>query len=322
LFQLLGSALEPQVELLLLQREERVLQFVRGLGPVVAGFHQKPLVCNARDDARGNRQLHRPEPQRFLGCGLVDAVDLEHDAARLDPRRPEFDRALALAHADFDRLLGDRQVREDPDPDAAGTLHLAGDRAAGRLDLPRRDAFRLGRLEAVLAKVQFRATLGIAVDAPLVGLAEFGLLGLQHFGSAFSVRRGAFAIAVTALATLPLALPLAAFGGAALVGGGIVLEHFTLEDPHLDTDDAIGRPGFGGAVVDVGAQRMQRHAPFAVPLHAGNIGTAQAATHIDPDAAGAHAHRRLHGALHGAAERHAALELLGDALRDEGCIGL
>src|SRR5690606_13432478 len=42
---------------------------------------------------------------------------------------------------------------------------------------------------------------------------------------------------------------------------------------------------------------------------------------IDADAAGAHADRRLHGALHGPTERHAALELLGDALRHEGRVG-
>src|SRR5512142_2838145 len=32
-----------------------------------------------------------------------------------------------------------------------------------------------------------------------------------------------------------------------------------LVDPHLDADDAVGRLGFGEAVVDVGTQRMQRH---------------------------------------------------------------
>src|SRR5690606_38888492 len=53
-----------------------------------------------------------------------------------------------------------------------------------------------------------------------------------------------------------------------------------------------------------------------------NVGTAEAATNVDADAAGAHADRRLHGALHGTAERHAALELLGNALSHEGRIGL
>src|SRR5690606_38599196 len=94
------------------------------------------------------------------------------------------------------------------------------------------------------------------------------------------------------------------------------------EHPDLDPDDAIGGLGFGGAIVDIGAQRVQRHPPFAIPLAAGDVGAAETAAHIDADTAGAHADRRLHGALHGAAERHAALQLLGDALGDQGRIGL
>src|SRR5262245_6468728 len=44
---------------------------------------------------------------------------------------------------------------------------------------------------------------------------------------------------------------------------------------------------------------------------------AWAARAVDAEALGAQAHRRLHGALHRAAEGHAALELLGDVLGDE-----
>src|SRR5512135_3341716 len=40
----------------------------------------------------------------------------------------------------------------------------------------------------------------------------------------------------------------------------------TLVDPHLDADDAVGGLGFGEAIVDVGAQGMQRHTAFAIPL--------------------------------------------------------
>ena len=51
-------------------------------------------------------------------------------------------------------------------------------------------------------------------------------------------------------------------------------EHLALEDPALDADDAVGRLGFSGSVVDVGAQRVQRNAAFAVPLRAGDLGAA------------------------------------------------
>src|SRR5262245_24432475 len=44
-----------------------------------------------------------------------------------------------------------------------------------------------------------------------------------------------------------------------------LLEHFTLEDPHLHADDAVGGAGFGETVVDVRAERVQRNATFAIP---------------------------------------------------------
>ena len=42
---------------------------------------------------------------------------------------------LTGAHTDFDRLLGDRLVREHADPHLAAALDVAADRAAGRFDL-------------------------------------------------------------------------------------------------------------------------------------------------------------------------------------------
>src|SRR5271169_2649503 len=97
----------------------------------------------------------------------------------------------------------------------------------------------------------------------------------------------------------------------------IVLEDLALEDPHLDAAGAVGRERGGVAVIDVGAQRVQRHPALAVPLHAGDFGAAEPARAVDADALGAEPHRRLHRALHGAAERNAALELLGDRFGDQ-----
>src|SRR5690606_8225761 len=146
-------------------------------------------------------------------------------------------RTLALTHADFGRLLGNRQVREDADPDATGALHLAGDRAAGRFDLAGSDALGLLRLQAILAEVEVGATLGVAMDAALMRLAELGTFWLQHLFDAFSVRRGAVAVATAArtavavftirtLAALALATLATAFGRAALMRHRVVLEHF------------------------------------------------------------------------------------------------
>src|SRR6188768_1597037 len=45
----------------------------------------------------------------------------------------------------------------------------------------------------------------------------------------------------------------------------VVRKHFALEHPNLDADHAVRRACFGKAVIDVGAQRMKRHATFAIP---------------------------------------------------------
>src|ERR1700719_183358 len=83
---------------------------------------------DARDEARLDRQFGGGERQRFFRGLHGDAVDLENDAAGLYPRHPQFGRALARAHSHFGRLLRHRNVRENTDPDAAGALHVAGQR--------------------------------------------------------------------------------------------------------------------------------------------------------------------------------------------------
>src|SRR5436190_23211750 len=99
-------------------------------------------------------------------------------------------------------------------------------------------------------------------------------------------------------------------------------EHFALEDPHLDADDAVGGAGFAQAVVDVGAEGVQRHAAFARPLGARDFRAVQAARQAYFHAQGARAHGAHHRALHGAAEHHAFFDLLGDAVSDQLCIEL
>src|SRR5580692_8658964 len=131
----------------------------------------------AADELCRDRQLRLAQTHGFLGGRQIHAVDLEQDAARLDLGHPEFRRTLARAHADFGRLLGHRNVREDADPDAAGALHLTGDGAAGGFDLARVQPLGLQRLQAIGAEVQRGAGLGGAVDTALELLAEFCALG-------------------------------------------------------------------------------------------------------------------------------------------------
>src|SRR5262249_4341669 len=97
----------------------------------------------------------------------------------------------------------------------------------------------------------------------------------------------------------------------------IVFHDLSLEDPDLDAAGAIGGESRGHAVIDVRAQRMQRHAALAIPFHARDLGAAVSPRAVGADASGARPHRRLHGAADGAEEGHAALELLRDRFGDE-----
>src|SRR5262249_1412474 len=71
------------------------------------------------------------------------------------------------------------------------------------------------------------------------------------------------------------------------------------------------------AEIDVGPQRVQRHAAFAVPLDTRDFRAAEPSRAIDADAKRAELQRRLHRALHRTAARDAALELLRNALGDQ-----
>src|SRR5262245_4955002 len=271
------------------------------------------LGPDAAHEACLDRQLGRGERQGLARHLDGHAVELEQHAARLDAAHPELRRALARAHADLGGLLGHRHVGEDADPHAAGALHVARDGPAGGLDLAGAQAVGLHRLQAEGAKVEVEAALGRAADAALEGLAVLGALGLQH-GLLRVPLLGALHARRRALRCRLL--------GALVVRHGVVRHDLALEHPDLDPAGAEGGEGRGGAVVDVGAQRVQRHAALAVPFHAGDFRAAQAARAVDADALGAEPHGRLHGALHGAAEGDAALELLGDVLGDQRGVDL
>src|SRR5262249_49515982 len=86
----------------------------------------------------------------------------------------------------------------------------------------------------------------------------------------------------------------------------------TAVDPNFDADDAEGRVGLGEAIVDVGAQRVQRQTPVQGPFGAGDLGAVQTARDSDLDAERAEALRLVDGLAHGAAKRDALLQLLRD----------
>src|SRR6059036_2190415 len=127
------------------------------------------------------------EAHRVLRQVLRDAGELKHHLAGLDDRYPALGVALAGAHAGLGRLLGDRLVREDADPDLPAALDMAGHGAAGSLDLPVRHPRGLHRLQAEVAERDGGALRGDALAAAAVHLAVLDALGDQHQLSAFFV---------------------------------------------------------------------------------------------------------------------------------------
>src|SRR5690606_19857218 len=95
-----------------------------------------------------------------------------------------------------------------------------------------------------------------------------------------------------------------------------------LVDPDLDADPAERGPGLEEAVVDVGAERVQRHLALAVELRPAHLGAAQTAGALDPDTLRAGPHRGLLRLAHRPAERHPGGQLLGHALGHQLRVGL
>src|ERR1019366_10332333 len=94
------------------------------------------------------------------------------------------------------------------------------------------------------------------------------------------------------------------------------IQNFAFINPSLDADDTVGGVGFGEAVIDVGAQGMQRKLTLQVPFAARDFSAVQAARHTHLNSLAAETQRRIDGLAHGAAEGHAFFELQPDGFRN------
>src|SRR5438874_3559184 len=94
-------------------------------------------------------------------------------------------------------------------------------------------------------------------------------------------------------------------------------EPLALVEPHLHANLAVGRVGFGEAVINIRAQRLQRQLAVQIPLGPRDFRAVQPTRDTYLDAPRAEAQRRFHRLAHGAAERHALLELHGHRLGDQ-----
>src|SRR5262249_13199885 len=108
------------------------------------------------------------------------ALHLEQHLAGLYTRHVVLDVAFARAHTDLERLLGNRHVRENADPDLAAALHVARHGTTRCFDLARGHARAAAGLEAELAEGHVAAARSEAGIAALELLAVLGAFGLKH----------------------------------------------------------------------------------------------------------------------------------------------
>src|SRR3982074_2034254 len=209
----------------------------------------------AGNELRGNRQLVRRQSQGFLGRRFVHSRHLEHDAPRLHHRHPLLRRAFALAHARFGRLLGERLIRKNPDPQFSAALDEPRNRHARRFNLPVGDPRAFHGFQTVIAKREISAAPCLAVAAAAHLLSVFHFLRHQHrsvlasrISAKFLCRGDRFAFLLNLRSLLR--------------------NVFALIDPALHANHAIRGVGFRGAVINVRAQRLQRQSSLQVPFFA------------------------------------------------------
>src|SRR6266481_6756683 len=251
-----------------------------------------------------NRQLVRRQTHGFSCCRFVHARHLKHDSSRLHHRHPLLRSPFALAHARFRRLLGERLVRENPDPQFSAALDEPRNRHARRFNLPVGDPRAFHGLQTVVAEREISATPCFAVAAPAHLLSVFHFLRHQHRSvlasriSSRLLRRGdRFAFLLNLRSLL----------------GNV----FALIDPAFHANHAIRGVGFRGAVINIRTQRLQRQPSLQVPLLARDFRAIQPARYAYLDAFTAEAQRRIHRFAHRAPERHALFELQRNRFRHE-----
>src|SRR5215813_8663756 len=99
-------------------------------------------------------------------------------------------------------------------------------------------------------------------------------------------------------------------------------QDLALVHPALHADHAVRGPRFGKAVIDIGAQSVQRQASLQVPFGARDFVAVQTTAYPHLDTFAAKAQRRVHCLAHGATEADALLKLQRDVLGYQLCIEL
>src|ERR1700761_7967952 len=138
------------------------------------------LNIRPRNKRRLQRQLVRSQAHGLLRDVDRHALHLEEDLARTNDCDPVIGSALALTHTGFGRLLRDRLVREQTQPDLSAALDEARHRDTRSLDLAVGNVTALQNLQTVVAEREIGAAPRLAAHAAALLLAILDLLGQKH----------------------------------------------------------------------------------------------------------------------------------------------
>src|SRR5207253_8886169 len=152
----------------------------RGVSSLGLRISRLASLFHAHDKLRVYRKLLRGQPHGFTRNRLGDAFHFVDAPAGFNHSHPILGRSLAFTHSGFGRLLRDRLVRKNADPDFAAALDETRDGDSARLDLPVRDPRRIERLQTVITERQRRTAPRLAAHATALLLAVLHFLGHQH----------------------------------------------------------------------------------------------------------------------------------------------
>src|SRR5574343_275767 len=128
----------------------------------------------------GNRQLGGCESECLASQRLIDTIHLVKDFTRLDFGNPVLRITLTVTHTNFCRLLGNRLVRENTDPDTTTPFDVTGHGATSSFNLTSRQTTATSGLEAPFAEGNLRAASRQTFITALMFLAELATIRLQH----------------------------------------------------------------------------------------------------------------------------------------------
>src|SRR6266702_7193011 len=277
IFELPGGAVGAQVEALLLQIQDCVILLVGAQRADVFDLH----LCH------GHYSAMRSTKRVLIGSLAAASVSASFAVCTVTPSiskstRPGLTRATHSSGAPLPEPM--RTSAGFFDTGTSGNTRIQTRPARFMWRVSARRAASIWRAVTRSGSVAFRPNWPNDNVAPEVATPWIRPLcafrNFVFFGCIMALSPQTFSMPLSGVAARPRSL---AFGHLLVLGHRIMLEDLALEDPDLDAAGTERGERGRNAVIDVGAQRVQGHAAFAIPLHARDFRAAETTRAIDAD---------------------------------------